>query len=309
MVVERKMPESESFLSQLRGTISRSWEMTKLSYSFLKDHKELVFFPIVSSIVMLILIASFVIPFLEPDWFQVFENERNSNKEIMIGILLFLYYFLSYFIIIFFNAGLVSSTLIIITGEKASFSTGISLAVTRLPQIIGWAFISAIFGLLLRVIEKMGNRFGETVSAFLGTTWSLIAYFVLPTVVVEGVGPINAMKKSFQIFKSTWGEIIGGNISFALIGFLLMIPILFIAWISKELMPDNLTDFYHTIFFAVITVPSLLVILLTSTLSTIYSTLLYACATGHDMDSDIDVKKLQNSLGSFEQGNEPRPWP
>lgn len=36
--------------------------------------------------------------------------------------------------------------------------------------------------------------------------WAIVTYFVVPVLVVDGVGPIQAVKRSSAILKRTWGE-------------------------------------------------------------------------------------------------------
>ncbi|MEM9084016.1 MAG: hypothetical protein AAGB34_10510, partial [Planctomycetota bacterium] len=43
-------------------TISRSWEFAKLSYSIIWDHKKLIIFPIISTVALVLVLASFIFP-------------------------------------------------------------------------------------------------------------------------------------------------------------------------------------------------------------------------------------------------------
>jgi len=39
-----------------------------------------------------------------------------------------------------------------------------------------------------------------------GVGWGLITAFVIPLMVYQDIGPIDAIKRSGAIFKKTWGE-------------------------------------------------------------------------------------------------------
>ena len=52
----------------------------------------------------------------------------------------------------------------------------------------------------------------------------MVTYFVVPVLVVDGVGPIEAVKRSSAILKRTWGESIAGEGGLGIISFLLMLP-------------------------------------------------------------------------------------
>ena len=50
--------------------------------------------------------------------------------------------------------------------------------------------------------------------------WSAVTYFVVPVIVVEKVGPIDAAKRSLQVLKKTWGEALVANFGIGFIVFL-----------------------------------------------------------------------------------------
>src|SRR5207247_81709 len=99
---------------------------------------------------------------------------------------------------------------------------GFRVAIQRLPQILAWSLLSAVVGLLLKVIENSHKRAGQIVSAILGTAWSVTTYFVVPVLCVERVGPFAAVKRSVQTLKDTWGEGIIGNGGMGLVNFIIL---------------------------------------------------------------------------------------
>ena len=52
------------------ATLSRSWEYAKISYGVLWENKQLVIFPILSSIAAVIVMASFVVPLWSTGMFE-----------------------------------------------------------------------------------------------------------------------------------------------------------------------------------------------------------------------------------------------
>ena len=47
---------------------------------------------------------------------------------------------------------------------------------------------------------------GRIVGSLVGLAWSLVTFLVLPVLVIEQIGPIQAVKRSAELFKHTWGE-------------------------------------------------------------------------------------------------------
>src|SRR5262249_8241532 len=111
-------------------------------------------------------------------------------------------------------------------GHTPTLGGGLAAAWIRLPQILAWALVSATVGVLLKAVENIHEQVGRFISAILGTAWSIVTYFVVPVLVVEKVGPIEAVKRSVAILKRTWGEALVGHFGIGFFIFLLAIPII-----------------------------------------------------------------------------------
>jgi hypothetical protein len=118
----------------------------------------------------------------------------------------------------------VSCALLHFHGETPTLGDGLRAAASRLPQILAWALVSATVGMILKVIENAHEKAGEIVSAILGTVWTVITYFVVPVLVVEKVGPIQAVKRSLAILKQTWGDALVGKFGIGLFILLMSLP-------------------------------------------------------------------------------------
>ena len=53
----------------------------------------------------------------------------------------------------------------------------------------------------------------------------MVTFFVVPVIVVEGIGPVEAVRRSSAILKRTWGEAIGGEGGLGLISVLFFLPV------------------------------------------------------------------------------------
>jgi hypothetical protein len=183
-------------------------------------------------------LASFVTPFFfHQEWLQpIFNNEDGVKVPWWAYLVLFAYYFCNYFVVVFFNSALISCALVRFNGGEPTLGDGLRVAMARLPQILAWALVSATVGVLLKVIENASDRVGEIISAILGVAWSVMTYFVVPVLVVERVGPIDAIKRSMEILRRTWGESLIGNVGLDLFVFLLFIPVIIVGVIGFALL-------------------------------------------------------------------------
>jgi hypothetical protein len=221
------------------STFRTSWEMVTQSLAVLKRQKTLVLFPILSGLACLLVVVSFLAPILLiPDLLQFFMNAANRQQGgdgRILGLLVaFVFYFVNFLIIVFFNAALASCAVVHFKGGEPTLGDGLSAAGRRLPQIIGWALLAATIGMILRAIEERAEWIGRLVAGLLGVFWTLATYLVVPILAVEGVGPIAAVKRSTALLRQVWGEGLAGGISLGLLGFLFMLPafVLFVLGIS-----------------------------------------------------------------------------
>jgi hypothetical protein len=214
--------------------ISNGMALARSSWAVLIKDKHLILFPIVSGILFLIVLASFAIPLATlVDWTQ-FEKQMQANNNkppVWVYGVSFAFYFCTYFVIIFCNSALISCAMLRFNGQEPSVGDGFRMAMARLPQIFAWAVVSATVGVLLKVIENAHEKVGYYISMILGTAWSIMTFFVVPVLVVEKTGPIEAVSRSMALLRRTWGEALVGRLGLGFFLFLLFIPValLFVA--------------------------------------------------------------------------------
>src|SRR5271167_2522582 len=118
------------------------------------SNKSLILFPVLSGITTLLVLLSFLAPALLIEPFrQMFEDQ---SPWALIPI--FLFYLVSYFVIIFFNSALVSCALVHFSCERATLGDGLNAALNRVPQILAWAAVSATVGMILKGIESANEK-------------------------------------------------------------------------------------------------------------------------------------------------------
>ncbi len=196
------------------------WELVKQSFRVLWLDKELLVFPTISGLACLAVLASFVLPLWNSPYANIVLEEGRVPNDPVAYAILFAFYFVNYFVILYFNAALVACAIIRLKGANPTLADGFHAASSCLPQILGWALVSATVGLLLKVIESRSEKVGQLVVSLLGATWSIMTYFVVPVLVVERQGPVEAFKRSLAILKRTWGEALGANFGVGFVFFL-----------------------------------------------------------------------------------------
>ncbi len=131
------------------------------------------------------------------------------------------------FISVFFNVGFLEMVEAHLQGDAPTVSYGLGAARSRLPQILGWALLSASVGAVLRAIEELpviGGWAAQLFSLVAGVAWSLATFFIVPVLALEGLGPFACVRRSAAIFRRRWGETVTGDIAIGLIAWFLIFP-------------------------------------------------------------------------------------
>jgi O-antigen/teichoic acid export membrane protein len=92
----------------------------------------------------------------------------------------------------------------------------LSAAVRKIGPILIWAIIAATVGMVLRTAQQRLGFIGRIAVSLIGAGWSLATFFVVPVLVLEDYGPGNAVTRSIEIFKKTWGETLAGGVTIGL---------------------------------------------------------------------------------------------
>jgi hypothetical protein len=187
---------------------SRSWELIKASGAVLRQDKELLLFPLFSSIATLVVAATFIVPLILTG---TFERSIAPGDETAYMVFLFLFYLVQYSIIFFFNCALVGAAMIRLDGGDPTVRDGLRVASSRIVQIIGYAAIAATVGLILRLIEERAGFIGRWIAGLIGLAFTVATFLTVPILVSRDVGPVEAVKESAALLKKTWGENIIGN--------------------------------------------------------------------------------------------------
>ena len=273
--------------------IKNSWNLMKASAAVLQADKELLIFPILSSIGVLILTAIFVFPMIAVGFF---EDMLAENSQYVTYIVLFLFYVVQYTVIIFANSALVGAAMIRLKGGDPTVGDGFRIAFQHIGNILGYALLSATVGLILRMISERSGNLGRVAASLVGLAWNLATYLVVPVLVIEGVGPVEAIKRSAGLLKKIWGEQIVGNFSIGLI-FVLVTVLVILLGIPFFILAISLESLALIIAFGVIFVLVLVFLgLINSSLTGIYVAAVYRYAAEGEASGFFDEEMIQGAF-------------
>jgi hypothetical protein len=269
--------------------IRNSWELVKASFSVLSADKELLIYPILCSIGLVLVSIGFFVPAFLAELFDSID---------LLGIIVgFLFYFSQYFIITFFNSALVGAALIRLRGGDPTVGDGFRIAMDRLGSIFGDTAIAATVGMILRWLSERSSGLGRIAVSLVGLAWNLATFLAVPVLVVEDVGPLEAVQRSASLLKKTWGEQIVGNLSIGLISGLTILGLFMITLVPGIALSIWLENGLIMIPVALILILGIMALsLLSSTLNGIYAAAVYRYAAEGETGSYFDRQYVEGAF-------------
>lgn len=201
------------------NVFSQTIDAVKKSWNLLMADKELILFPAISGILCILVSASFYFPVSAAG--QSIERMYTQNQAAFF-VLAFLFYFLNYFLITFFNCAVIACAEIRMAGGDPTLADGFRASFAVTSYIAMWAVVEATVGVILKSLRGKGRR--NLVTGSLGTMWTMAAFFVPPRMVIDRIDPFTALKSAWKDLKGNWGHQLVGGVSFGLLGFLGAIP-------------------------------------------------------------------------------------
>jgi Family of unknown function (DUF6159) len=198
-----------------------SWEIAKRSWAVLKSDKTLAWFPVLSALASLLVVA--IIGGLIA--VAGIDNKATGDSLQPIGWVLIVVAYLALAIVqTYFLAALVAGADQRLRGNDSTVRTALDIANSRLHRLLPWAVVTATVTMVLQAIEERFGLVGTIVARLVGLAWNLVTFLVVPILVLEDLGVGDALKRSKDLFKKTWGENVIGQGGLGIVGFLAMIP-------------------------------------------------------------------------------------
>ncbi len=257
------------------GRLSNSINLFKSSWAVLRQDKELLALPVLSGVASILTVVLFAIPVWTS--IDVVDDAAGSSVEAspVAYLLIALAYFVLAFITVFFNSALVHAANERMAGGDPTVSSALGGAAERINRILPWALLSATVSQIIRAIQDRGGLAGSILGFLGGIAWAAATFLVLPILVIENIGPVDAIKRSAGLLRSAWGEGLAGHAGLGILGFVAVLP--FVAVGALGVAAGTVALTVPAIAVAVLGV--LAVVIVMSALSVVYQTALYRFAT------------------------------
>jgi hypothetical protein len=268
---------------------SRSWLLIKASMDVLRNDNALLVLPAISSVVTLIVAGGFVALAMSSGTFAAMHaaHPRGSLPP-EFYVWMFFMYVAQYFVVIFFNTALVGCAIVLLGGGHPTVWDGLKLAVSRIGAILGYAVISATVGVLLQFVAERLGFVGRLIAGGLGLAWTAATFLVVPILAAEGVGPMEAVERSSELLRKTWGENLIGNAGISLVMSMISGTIAFVGFGGGFLLFKRGYEVLGVALISAAATAFLLVVLVSAALAAIYSAAVYWYAASGKPPVDFD---------------------
>jgi MFS family permease len=282
------------------GKFSKSWSLVKSSWAVVRSDKKLVLLPIISIMAMLVTgIVSVIGIWNVHPFFTDSTNEfgQSAGKltltPVTVGLMVVAYLLVT-FIGMFFSAALICGANERLSGGSPTIGSSLAGARKHAGKILVWSAFSATISVAIRQASQRVGLLGKIVVSIIGAVWAVATFFVLPIMIVEGVGVNDAFTRSKALMKKTWGEqVIGGGIVS-----LVMIPVIGV-WMVICFGVISVNAWAGLVLLAIGT---LVLIAVSHMLSVVFSTALYKFATTGVVPAGFNADAISNAFTPKKKG-------
>lgn len=198
-----------------------SWQLISRSFAVLRRNPKLLMFPVLSALAAAAIVALYFFTSIGGGLVRSAAGWHVGRIDV---VSLLLTYWLLYFSMIFFNCALAACAQAEFSGTEMSVGGGIAAAMSKIVPILVWSLIASTVGILLRVFNERSGLWGKIVAGALGLAWNVATFLVIPVLIMEDVSAIDAVRRSGQLLRKTWGEQLTVGIGMFWIGLLLALP-------------------------------------------------------------------------------------
>lgn len=207
--------------------------------SVLRQDKELLVFPVLAGLFVLIVAGITAGIFASIGTFDRLDTAGEGSQlkavDIVVAVLAVVAVM---FVVNYFNAALMGAARVRLRGGDPNVGTGFAAVNKHLVAVFGWSVISAIIFIILTYLRGKTDSFiGRIMIGIVGAVWAYMTFFVVPILIVEGVGPIEAIKRSKSYFSKTWGEQLVSGFGFGIIRMVALLPAIIAAAVLGPISP------------------------------------------------------------------------
>lgn len=171
----------------------------------------LLCFPALNVATLGLVVAAWISP-LQVIWERA---QLNQSPTVIQSAVILLLLFLLSCVGTYFTAALLHSVHSLLAGSRPTIRASLGAALDRLPVLVSWTLIGSTVGQVLRMLESTAGL--SWLFDLAGLSWSLLTFFVLPVIVVEGEGLLASLRRSLTLGHRELGSWVAGGLRLFLV--------------------------------------------------------------------------------------------
>lgn len=217
-------------IGSLFGRVKTGLRMALASFAVLRRRKGLLVFPILYGLVWLVGLlglvggvvaalfgAGYGMAALEGLGGSIDATDGVLEVVLVLGGVFFMFFATT--LATFFSAALVFAVGKTFEGEPTGVRGGLAGAWEAKWTILAWGVVGTTIGLIVNALENRTGQVAVVVRQLLGFAWSVMTFFIVPVIVLQGEGIRSSARQSLDIFRQNWGEAGGLTLGIGLIMF------------------------------------------------------------------------------------------
>lgn len=186
------------------GRLTRGWGLAKQSLTVVLADASLGALVVLGAVVSGAVALALLVPA------AILYDDGQTAPAVILGLV---GAYLATFLATFFAVALAAAAAEVLDGRDATVGRAVSVAWRALPAVAGWALLLLTVNLVLQLVASRLGPLGRIVTGLVGAAWGLVTFLVVPVVALEGLGPLEALRRSGALFRERWGEQMVGQVS------------------------------------------------------------------------------------------------
>ncbi|MCH9644556.1 MAG: hypothetical protein K0U29_02560 [Gammaproteobacteria bacterium] len=188
--------------------------LLKQGWHILKSNRQAILSPLLSNIIILILLAIILHPFIDHRIAKHFFEQAPILKILLFYACVLGFLFVTHIFAFFFMATLAAHILDYFDHKTTSFISTIKTVCNRFFSLYGWFLYASFAGFIFVIFQKPLRRNKWFNHLTQGLRWSLAIYLVIPLLLKTKIKTTDAIRRSSQLMADTWGKPLQYNHSF-----------------------------------------------------------------------------------------------
>ena len=278
------------------GKLRASYLLFKESWRFLASDKEMLFIPVIATLLNLFLFGILIAigaMVASAQGTPLFTGDQLTGLDYLF---IFFFYVIGAFTLSLSQAGIINTVYTRIHGGNATLGESLKVAFSHSGSLLVWSAITSTVGLVLNAIAERSALVGKIIAGLIGAGWNVVTFFVIPAMVIDRKSAFASIPHSLRVFKRTWGETLVSNISLGVFFFAAHMLVL-LSFVGLIIMGAS-THSLALIILAIIAVIIWIIIasLVQSALTGVLKTLLYVYATEQVVPLNFNAELLEAML-------------